>query len=247
MRIAAVIPVYNEVATIRSVVERTLHHVDQLIVVDDASVDGSAEELAGITGITLLTHSRNLGKGSSIQLGFNYALQQGFDAVITLDGDNQHSPEEIPGLLRVAEEHPNAIVIAARLKQRENAPKLRLFANKFADFWVSWAAGYTVVDSQSGFRLYPSQVLKLVCNRLANAKGFVFESEILIEAAHNNLYSVSVPIESIYHQGGRHSHYKPWKDTWLIVRMIAGKLLRMWMYPQGLLRVIHLLPDPRRR
>lgn len=246
MRTAAVIPVYNEVATIRSVVERTLPHVDQVIVVDDASVDGSAEELAG-TGITLLTHSKNLGKGPTIQLGFSYALQQGFDAVITLDGDNQHSPEEIPRLLHAAEEHPNTIIIAARLKQRENAPKLRLFANKFADFWVSWAAGYIVVDSQSGFRLYPSQVLKLLCKRLVKSKGFVFESEILIEAAHNNLYSVSVPIESIYHQEGRHSHYKPWQDTSLIVRMIAGRLLRMWMYPMGLLRAIHLLPDPRKR
>jgi glycosyltransferase involved in cell wall biosynthesis len=246
MRVAAVIPVYNEVATIRSVVERTLPHVDQVIVVDDASEDGSTEELAGMS-VTLLMNDKNLGKSSTIQLGFTYALQQGFDAVITLDGDNQHSPEEIPRLLHAAEENPNTIIIAARLRQRENAPKLRLFANKFADFWVSWAAGYLVVDSQSGFRLYPSQVLKLLSNRLTKPKGFVFESEILIEAAHNNLYSVSVPIESIYHQGGRHSHYKPWKDTWLIVRMIAGRLLRMRMYPKGLLRVIRLLPDPRKR
>ncbi len=197
--------------------------------------------------ITLLRHTRNLGKGPAIQHGFTYALQQGFGAVITLDGDNQHSPEEIPKLLQAIEEHPSTIIIAARLIQRDNAPKLRLFANKFADFWVSWAAGYQVVDSQSGFRLYPSEVLKLLCNRLTEPKGFVFESEVLIEAAHNNLYSVSVPVESIYHQGGRHSHYKPWKDTWLIVRMIAGRLLQMWLYPKGLLRVIHLLPDPRKR
>ncbi len=246
MRTAAVIPVYNEAQTIRSVVERTLPHVDQVIVVDDASMDASAEQLTG-TGVTLLKHTRNMGKGPTIQRGFIHALEQGVEAVVTLDGDNQHSPEEIPKLLRAAEKYPNSIVIGARLKRRENAPRLRLFANRFADFWVSWAAGYPVVDSQSGFRLYPAQALNIVCNRLNEPMGFVFESEILIEAAHNNLYSVSVPIESIYHQGGRHSHYKPWRDTWLIVRMIAGRLLRMWLYPRGLLRVIHLLPDPRKR
>jgi glycosyltransferase involved in cell wall biosynthesis len=246
MRTALVIPVYNEAATIRRVVERAIPLVDQVIVVDDASTDGGSELLSDLN-VTLLRHSRNMGKGSALLDGFNRALQEGAEAVITLDGDNQHAPEEIPKLLQAAGKHPHSIIIAARLKGRENAPRLRLFANKFADFWVSWAAGYPVLDSQSGYRLYPAQLLTSINDTLSASKGFVFESEILIEAAHHNFYSISVPVESIYHQAGRHSHYKPWQDTWRIVRMIAGRLLRMWLYPQGLLRAVRLLPDPRNR
>jgi hypothetical protein len=148
-------------------------------------------------------------------------------------------------LLEAAASKPNQIIIAARLKQREQAPKLRLFANQFADFWVSWAAGYPVIDSQSGFRLYPKKVLESVHVQTSRAKSFVFESEILIEAGQHGFYSTSLPVDSIYLQAARMSHYKPWTDTWRIVRMIAGRLIRRGLYPEGLLRAIHLMSDPR--
>jgi hypothetical protein len=165
---------------------------------------------------------------------------------ITLDGDGQHNPDEIPSILEAATSNPDSIIIAARLRNRENAPKLRLFANKFADFWVSWAAGYAIVDSQSGFRLYPHKLMESLHFQVNKAKGFVFESEILIEAAQDNIYSISVPVESIYVEGSRVSYYRPWTDTWRIVRMIAGRLIRRGLYLRGLLQAVHLLPDPRK-
>lgn len=244
MNTAVVIPVFNEAATIRKVVSQALMQVDQVIVVDDGSTDGSLQQLDGLA-IHRLVNPRNMGKAESLQHGFFHALTLDITSIITLDGDGQHDPLEIPKLLETAMASPNTIVIAARLRQTHNAPRLRLFANRFADFWVSWAAGYPVVDSQSGFRLYPASLLHSVKLKTPREKSFVFESEILIEAANNNFYSVSIPVASIYRKGGRESHYKPWTDTWRIVRMIAGRLLRRGLYLSGLFRSLKLLPDPR--
>ncbi len=244
MSTAAVIPAFNEAATIRQVVTGCLPHVDRVIVVDDGSTDSTLQQLAGLN-IELVENPRNLGKAASLQQGFNRALELGADRIISLDGDGQHDPAEIPRLLHAAESEADTIIIAARLKQREQAPRLRLFANRFADFWVSWAAGYPVVDSQSGFRLYPTALLRAIRLETPREKSFVFESEILIEAARRSFYSRPVAVKSIYRAGGRDSHYQPWTDTWRIVHMIAGRLLRRGLYPSGLFRSLGLLADPR--
>jgi glycosyltransferase involved in cell wall biosynthesis len=244
MNRAVVIPAYNEAATIREVVIGCLPQVDQVIVVDDGSMDATLQQLDDLN-IVLLRHPHNQGKAASLQSGFQKALELGSDLVITLDGDGQHEPAEIPRLLRAAADNPDTLIIAARLKEREQAPKLRRFANRFADFWVSWAAGYLVRDSQSGFRLYPASLLRAIRIGTSREKSFVFESEILIEAANHNFYSKSVAVKSIYRKGGRDSHYLPWTDTWRIVRMIAGRLFRRRFYLPGLCRSLGLLADPR--
>ena len=245
MQIAVVIPVYNESATIREVATAALQQTENVIIVDDGSSDDCQSQLDGLK-VHLLRHEQNQGKATALQSGFDQAIKLNAEMVITLDGDGQHNPAEIPQLIRAAQANPNSIIIAARLKQRHNAPKLRLFANRFADFWVSWAAGYPVTDSQSGFRLYPVDLLRDVRLNTSKEKGFVFESEIVIEAASHNFYSVSVPVESIYHVGRRQSHYKPWTDTWRIVRMIAWRLIKRGLYLQGLFRSLGILADPRK-
>ncbi|MET0065869.1 MAG: glycosyltransferase family 2 protein [Candidatus Thiodiazotropha sp.] len=246
MRTLAVIPVFNEAATIREVVQSTAPWVDQVIVVDDGSSDDSHLQLEGME-LQLIRLETNRGKAHALQTGFDRALQLGADNLVTLDGDGQHNPREIPNLIQAAQQEPRCIIIAARLKARHNAPRLRRFANRFADFWVSWAAGYPVSDSQSGFRLYPAALLQQVRLNTEKARGFVFESEIVIEAASHSFYSVSIPVESIYQSGRRQSHYKPWTDTWRIVRMIAWRLIRRGLYLKGLLRSLGLLSDPRNR
>jgi glycosyltransferase involved in cell wall biosynthesis len=245
MRTAVVIPVYNESTTIREVVLAALTQVDEVIVVDDGSADNSHKQLDGLK-IHVLRHQQNQGKAQALQSGFDQAIKLNAEMIITLDGDGQHKPQEIPNLISAAQNNPHCLIIAARLKQCQNAPKLRRFANRFADFWVSWAAGYPVTDSQSGFRLYPLKLLKEVRLTTSKEKGFVFESEIVIEAASHSFYSVSVPVESIYHAGRRQSHYKPWTDTWRIVRMIAWRLIRRGLYLQGLFRSLGILADPRK-
>jgi len=235
--VAIVIPAYNEEATIREVASRALEYCPLVIVVDDGSSDNTIGELEGVA-VTLLRNERNSGKATSLWNGMQHAMAQGAEAIITLDGDNQHDPADIPRLVAAAERLPQHVIIAARLANRENAPKARLFANNFADFWVSWAAGQWVHDSQSGFRLYPAALLNEAVREASLQHGFVFESEILIEAGRRGYPIVSVPIASVYRHGARASHFRPVVDITLIVRMIAWKLIKGGMYLPGLWRAL---------
>lgn len=240
-RVAVVIPAYNEAATIADIVQRSLPYSDMLVVVNDGSVDETRQILERCP-VMLINHGENLGKGKSLLAGIHYALEQGADAVITLDGDGQHRPEDIPHLLDCARRNPGRIVIAARLRNRRAAPVSRRFANRFADFWISWAAGQRIRDSQSGFRYYPGGVFRQ-CS--TDSSGFVFESEILIDAARAGYYSREMAIDTLYHAGARSSHYRPGSDTWAIVLMVAGKLIYRGLYPLGLLRSLGVFPGHR--
>jgi glycosyltransferase involved in cell wall biosynthesis len=239
MKIAVVIPAYNEAPTIRDIAARTLEILPHVIVVDDGSTDATAAAVAGLP-VTLISNPVNLGKGASLWRGFAIALAEGADAVITLDGDAQHRPEDIPRLIAAWQAHPGRIIIGARLAEREKVPPLRYFGNRFANFWVAWAAGFPVTDSQSGFRLYPAAVLKTV--NVAHGPGarFAFESEILIEAGRAGVRSAAVPIAALYPPNARASHYRSAVDTARIVRMITWKLVSRGFDPLALVRSLSL-------
>jgi glycosyltransferase involved in cell wall biosynthesis len=233
MKIVGVIPAYNEAATIRDVATRALRFLPNLIVVNDGSSDGTLEELGGLP-VTLISNPVNLGKGASLARGFAIALAEGADAIVTLDADAQHCPEDIPRLVDAAQAHPGRIVIGARLWDREKVPPLRYFGNRFANFWVAWAAGFPVADSQSGFRLYPAALLRNIS--VNPAARFAFESEILIEAGRAGVRTTAVPIAALYPANARPSHYRNAVDTARIVRMVAWKLITRGLYVPGLLR-----------
>jgi len=235
--VAVVIPAYNESATIRDLAERTLKFVRTVIIVDDGSTDDTVDCLNGLD-LTIIEHDVNRGKSASLWDGMQYALDKGVDAIITLDGDGQHSPEDIPALLNKYRQLPDTLVIAARLLNRQNAPRARLFANQFADFWVSWASGQCIYDSQSGFRLYPAAMLKIVNVRHDASRGFVFESEIIIESCRNNFACAAIPIKSVYHSNARPSHFRPVIDIAKIVIMVAWKIISRAMYLPGLIKII---------
>lgn len=243
-----VMPCYNEARTVADMARRILAvGVERLIVVDDGSADGTGEQLAGLD-LELLTNARNLGKGGSLLRGLTHAAGGGCRQLITIDADGQHDPDDIPRLCAAAAAHPDMIVIAARTEGRANVPWLRRFANGFADFWISWACGQPVVDTQSGFRLYPAEAILHLPTRPRRGAGFAFESELLIDAARVGWRSTAVSIQTRYNPGGRKSHYRPLRDTWGIVRTVAGKLLGRGMYPLGLLRALGLeVPFSRKR
>jgi len=235
VRLAAVIPAYNEVATIGDVAERTLALLRSVIVVDDGSTDGTAAALASLP-VTLVRNPRNLGKAASLWRGIALALAEGVDAVVTLDADGQHRPEDIPRLLEAHRRDPAALVIGARLHDNSGIPSERYYANRFANFWIAWAAGQRMKDSQSGFRAYPASLLRALPARMGRAAGFVFESEVLIEAGRRGTRLEWVPIPAIYEARGRPSHFRPIVDVALITRMVAWKLLSRGFYLRGLLR-----------
>lgn len=243
MAIAVVIPACDEAATIADIVHRARQQVEWVFVVDDGSRDDTAAQ-AGAAGAVVVRQPANQGKGASLWRGMQTALARGAEAVITLDADGQHRPEDIPKLLEAHQRWPGRPIIAARLERRKAAPPLRRFANGMADFWVSWAAGCPIPDTQSGFRLYPVELLQQATGPEPGRCGFAFESALLMQAGCQRRYPRVVAIETIYHAEGRPSHYRPWRDTLRIVDLVARSLLRRGMYPLGLLRSLRLLPLP---
>jgi glycosyltransferase involved in cell wall biosynthesis len=250
MTVAIVIPAYNEARTIRSVAERALRQCPLVIVVDDGSTDGTRAALAGLA-VQVRLHPSNQGKAASLWNGFQCALDHGADAVITLDGDGQHRPEDAARLLQAAREHPHCVVVGARLLGREAYPRARNMANHFADFWLSWAAGHSIADSQSGQRLYPAALLRQLRVRHDAKAAFTFESEVLIDAARLGFTTVAVPILAVFDPDGRPSHFRPVRDIARIVGMVALHLLATGMNPAGLWRslrapvcVTEIVADP---
>ncbi len=235
MPAAIVIPAYNEAHTIRAIAERSLRQCAQVIVVDDGSTDGTAAALEGLD-VHVLRHARNEGKAASLWDGFQHALASDSDAVVTLDGDGQHQPEDVRRMLLAANEHPHRVIVAARLKGREFYPAARRRANRFADFWISWAAGHPIADSQSGQRLYPAALLRQLHARHDAGAAFTFESEALIEAARLGYTTVAITVTALYDPAGRPSHFRPVRDIARIVAMVAGRLLATGLYPVGLWR-----------
>ena len=238
-----VMPAFNEERTIRAVSSSILKQgVGELIVINDGSTDHTGAELDGL-GVEVLENPVNQGKGPSLWRGIEHALTLDCQRIITIDADAQHDPDDIRRLYEASLERPDTIIIAARTRARENSPRLRRFANGFADFWISWASGRRITDTQSGFRLYPAALLREIETRPSRGGGFAFESELLIDASYRGFTSRGVAIETRYHPEGRKSHYRPWQDTWSIVTMVAGKLLKRRMYPLGLLRALGVISE----
>lgn len=232
-----VIPAHDEAATIAHVAAGALAMCSDVIVVDDGSTDGTGDAL-GQLAVQVIRHAENRGKAAALGTGFAAALAGGAEVVVTLDADGQHRPEDIPRLLASAAAYPDCIVIGARLADPTTIPKARYRANRVASFWISWAAGQWIEDTQSGFRVYPRRVLERVAAHLGTRDGFVFESEILIEAARRGFEVCSVPIPALYDPGRRPSHFRPVADVTAIVRMVAWKLLKRGMDPGALWRAL---------
>lgn len=221
-RWCVLIPCLNEEAAIQSVVESVLALGAPVIVIDDGSDDRTPEIVAALP-VTLLRHTERRGKGEALRHGFREALRQGYDAVLTMDGDGQHLAADIPRIVAAAARYPQHIVIGARLLDREQQPKGRRRANAVADWGISWACGQPIADTQSGQRWYPRAALDLVD---VPAQDFVFEAAILIAASREKkLGVVSVPIASRYHGTFRPSHLKPVRDVTRITVYTIGRVI----------------------
>jgi len=237
-----VIPAYNEVRTIRGLAEAALALCVRVLVVDDGSSDGTAAQLHGLP-ITLLRHPVNRGKAASLRAAFQHAVTLGATCAVTIDGDGQHDPHDVAKLLAVWRRRPDRLVIGARLHDRAHIPRLRYFGNRTACFWISWAAGHPIADTQSGFRVYPRDVMEIALAQCAGCSGFTFESEIIIAAAHRGHRTLAVTIGARYPVDARPSHYRAGPDTMKIIAMVAAHLLSKGLYLRGLWRSLQREPE----
>jgi glycosyltransferase involved in cell wall biosynthesis len=203
----AIIPAYNEARAIEDVVRRTRPHVRSVLVVDDGSVDETVT-LAGQAGATVLSHPFNLGKATALQSGFDYALKHGFDLVVTLDGDGQHDPAEIPGLLGVWRREDAHIVAGDRLLAGIEMPLSRRAVNRLTAWIARKVVGRQLPDCHCGFRLIDTEVLKAV--RL-HCRRFAGDSELLVFASFRSFRIRSLPVSCSYN--GEGSQIEPIGDA----------------------------------
>lgn len=214
MKICVIIPTYNEAKAIGALVKEIRQQGLDVLVVDDGSQDDTSG-IAKNSGAAVLRNQDNAGKGASLIKGFNYALEKNFDAVITMDGDGQHLPEEIPYFVRLAEYSDGGIFIGNRMARTKNMPALRIVTNKFMSWLISLVSGQNVPDTQCGFRLIKCEVLKKI--DLKTAK-YETESEIIIKGARSGFKIESVPIKTIY--AGEKSQINPIIDTFRFIKFI---------------------------
>ncbi|MGH8190058.1 MAG: glycosyltransferase family 2 protein [Rhodanobacteraceae bacterium] len=225
-----VVPCLNEEQAIGELLQGVLAHCRDVIVIDDGSTDRTAE-IAAALPVTLIRHHARRGKGEALRSGFRKALELGASGVLTMDGDGQHDPADIPRILAAANRFPGALVIGARMLERERQPNARRRANDFADWGISWGCGRPVADTQSGQRWYPRAVVELV---ELQAQDFVFEAAVLIAASRDlDLPIVSIPIACRYDHDARHSHFRSVRDTLRITWYTLGRILHYGRAVQG--------------
>lgn len=218
----AVIPVHNEARTIAAVVQATRAYLP-VIVVDDASEDDSGPRAAA-AGAQVLTLPHHGGKGDALRYGFAAALRLGAEMVVTLDGDGQHDPQDIPPLLAASQRWPESVIVGSRMAGADAIPRLRLYAIQAISRWINWLGPCAIRDTQSGFRLYPATVLRTLTPHHGR---FLFESELLLKAVQAGWAVHEIPIRTIY-PPGRVSQYAPLRDGVAIIVYMLYQGLRCW-------------------
>jgi glycosyltransferase involved in cell wall biosynthesis len=222
-QVVALIPAFNEDRVIGPVLARTQKQLPT-VVVDDGSSD-STPQLVDDSGAKLIQHSVNRGKGAALQTGFEWALEAGAKAVLTLDADGQHDPLEIPKFL-VVYRATGADLIVGRRRFRD-MPFPRNLTNPFGSWLLSLIVGERIADNQSGFRLYGRRLVEVLDFKTT---GFEFEVEVFGAAICNDLRIEWVDIKTIYHTETT-SYFHPILDS----GRFFGALwrARTWKRPKG--------------
>jgi glycosyltransferase involved in cell wall biosynthesis len=207
VKVAVIIPALNAAKTLAPIVSEAKQYIDQVVVVDDGSSDGTGD-VARNAGAIVIRHDVNRGKGGALKSGFVWALEQGLDGVITLDADGQHLPRQIPLFL----EHAIGadLIIGGRAHLFGGMLPRRRMANRFSAWAVAKASRTKIKDSQSGYRFYSARVLREIPLR---AEGFDMETEVIIRAGVRGLRVEQIPIDLGFVDGLSTSHYKPLLDT----------------------------------
>ena len=199
------IPAYNEEKSIGPLIKKTSLYANKIVVCDDGSSDNTTK-VAELSGAIVIKHEKNLGKGAALRSLFNSVLNTGADVIVTMDGDGQFIPEEIPKLAKPITENRADIVIGYRFDETTEMPSYRKFGNKMLDRVTNLASELPFKDTQSGFRAYSKRAIELI---QFSTDGFGVDSEILIDASRKNLRILEEKVTVLYDTGGKTSTKNP--------------------------------------
>lgn len=236
--ICVVIPTYNNVGSVGSVVSEVQKYCADVIVVNDGSTDGTSEVLRAFNNIVLVSYEVNRGKGHALKEGFGEALRRGFSFAITIDADGQHYAADIATFVEANVAHPGALVVGERNMNGIVRSKGSAFANKFSNFWFFAQTGRWLNDTQTGYRLYPLR--KLHGLQLLTSR-YEAELELLVLAAWHGVELIAVPVNVYYPPAEqRVSHFRPVTDFARIsvLNMVLCVLAVVYGLPCRLLRLL---------
>lgn len=202
---AVCIPVYNEENSIGNVIKESLVYADLVIVCDDGSSDNTAK-MAEISGAHVIKHNKNQGKGAALKSLFKHVSSINTDIVVTIDGDGQFLPKEIPKLINPIKNNQADIVIGYRFDSKSEMPSYRKFGNKVLDHVTNLASELPFRDTQSGFRAYSKHVIETI---QFSSTGFAADSEILIDASRKKFRILEEKVSVLYNTGGKTSTKNP--------------------------------------
>lgn len=195
MKVAAVIPAYNEASTITSVVKAVCDRVDCVIVVNDGSSDDTVT-CAVEAGAVVLSHAINRGQGAALQTGITYAVGEGFDIIVTFDADGQHRSEEIPLVLAPIIRGEAEVALGSRfLDSKTRIPVIRRFVLKIATALTRLYTGLAVTDAHNGFRAFSRHAASVIN---LQQEGMAHASEIIEQIKRHRLSYVEVPVTIMY-------------------------------------------------
>lgn len=209
----ACIPAYNEGKGITNVIKKTLKYVDKVVVCDDGSTDDTFQKSKN-AGAIVIKHEKNLGKGAAMKSLFNRAKELNADIVVTIDGDGQFLPEEIPKLLTPIIDGRADLVIGNRFDNNSEMPSYRKLGNKVLDKMASMASQLPFRDTQSGFRAYSKKVIEIISIK---TDGFGVDSEILVDASTKGLKITEEKVTVLYDTGLKTSTKNPISHSFEVV------------------------------
>lgn len=224
--VALLIPVYNGADTLGDVIRRCKALDMPVLIVDDGSTDGSAQVAREAGADMIQSHPVNRGKGAALKTGLNFSRGKDFEAVISLDADGQHVPDEAVKFVQRYREGFRGILVGNRFEDEEylqRMPALRAVSNRVSSDLIRWLAAVPIQDIQCGFRLYR---LDAIQSLNSHCDGFEFETEILLQAASSGLPLGNVPIRCEYPEGTVHSRYRPVSDSWKVAKIVIDHLWR---------------------
>lgn len=216
MNACIIIPTFNESKEISRLIKEIKERKLFVLVVDDGSCDNTPQ-IATYAGAVVLRNEVNQGKGACLKRGFSYALENNFDAVVTMDGDGQHLPEDLFHFIHVAEGSKSDMFVGNRMLKTKNMPAIRIATNKFMSWFISLLSGQDIPDTQCGLRLIKRVILEKV--KLKTSK-YETESEIIIKASRLGFKIESIPVKTVY-RGGK-SRINPFIDTLRFLRFIIS-------------------------